>query len=238
MFFSLGRTETRADVCRCSGTSIRGLRSRILGYAEAVGLKCMGNWRFLSSWAWEHADAPHHVYTFFCLFQYRSKWRLLLFCFFHQARMKVKKSHVRQHTCLRSRLILLITTYFSTHTHTHTPSLTWHALILMILSESVAQVWLGCYRRFSQNLSIMLGPSMGCAQGEEPWVHWSLEMKPWTSMRWIKMGGTYRETPNLWNILHVVLAFYKTFNRESPRNTVVLCVCVCFEKGHWSHSSS
>ena len=124
-----------------------------------------------------------------------------------------------------------------TRTHTHTPRLTWHALILMILSESVAQVWLGCYRRFS-HLSIMLGPSMGCAQGEEPWVHWSLEMKPWTSMRWIKMGGTYRETPNLWNILHIVLAFYKTFNRESPRNTVVLCVCVCFEKGHWSHSSS
>lgn len=75
IYFSLGRTETRADVCRCSGTSIRGLRSRILGYAEAVGPKCMGNWRFLlrghlqglSSWAWEHADAPHHVYTF-CLF--------------------------------------------------------------------------------------------------------------------------------------------------------------------------
>ena len=76
VFFSLGRTETRTDVCRCSGTSIRGLRSRILGYAEAVGLKCMGNWRFLlrghlrglSSWAWEHADTPHHVYTCFFLF--------------------------------------------------------------------------------------------------------------------------------------------------------------------------
>ena len=37
--------------------------------------------------------------------------------------MKVKKSHVRQHTCLRSRLILLITYYnlfLHTHTHTHT----------------------------------------------------------------------------------------------------------------------
>lgn len=135
---------------------------------------------------------------------------------------------------------LHITTYFSTRTrtHRHTPSLTWYALILMILSESVAQKWLGCYRRFSQNLSIMLGPSMGCAQGEEPWVHWSLEMKPWPSVRWIKMGGSHRQTPNVWKILHMVLAFYKTFNRESPRNTVVLCVCVCFEKGHWSHSSS
>ena len=231
VFFSLGRTETRTDVCRCSGTSIRGLRSRILGYAEAVGLKCMGNWRFLlrghlrglSSWAWEHADTPHHVYTcFFYLFQYRSKWRLLLFCFFPSGpnegqEVACETTHMFEVSTDSVDYILqpiCAHAHAHTHRHTHTPSLTWHALILMILSESVAQVWLGCYRRFSQNLSIMLGPSMGCAQGEEPRVHWSLEMKPWTSVRWIKMGGTYRETPNLWNILHVVLAFYKTFNRE------------------------
>ena len=191
VFFSLGRTETRTDVCRCSGTSIRGLRSRILGYAEAVGLKCMGNWRFLlrghlrglSSWAWEHADTPHHVYTcFFYLFQYRSKWRLLLFCFFPSGpnegqEVACETTHMFEVSTDSVDYILQpICAHAHAHTHRHT-----HTKSHMTCIDIDDSFWISC-TSMTGLLPEVLPKSLhyaGAEHGVRPRRRTPSPLKPW-----------------------------------------------------------